>query len=163
MNCFHSCHRSPSPSQSPIPECNLMSLSKMQMQIHLPATGLASFGRGVARRIRVNVNVKPPINDVERDLQRTRNISSKTVFPTFPAMQDPDHAVGDEHFNNFADLTSPTTAPAPYEASASLPAATAPPAASGIDDPTKKAVDNVLYSDVRIGSPMRQTHANHWI
>jgi hypothetical protein len=31
-----------------------------------------------------------------------------------------------------------------------LTAATAPPTASGIDDATKKAVDNVLYSDVRI-------------
>jgi hypothetical protein len=168
MNCFYSCHSLisiaiqipiPIPISIPIPVPNAIKMSLSRMQIHLPATGLASFGRGVARRIRVNV--KPPNDDVERDLKRNRNISIKTDFHTFPTMQDPEHAVGEEHISNFADTTSPTAAPAPYETSAPLTAATAPPAASGIDA-TKKAVDNVLYSDVRTEFPMRQPHANHW-
>jgi hypothetical protein len=111
------------------------------MQIHLPLNGLASFRRGVAGFVS------------SRDLKysnRTPNIFIKTVFhaPIFPTMQDPDYAVGEE--NSFVDPTSPTNATA--ETSAPLTAAIAPHAAPGapaIDEATKKAVDNVLYSDVR--------------
>jgi hypothetical protein len=128
-------------------------MSIPKMQIHLPPSGLASFGRGVARRIRV----KPRNLDVdERDLRKTRKISIRTFSHPFPTMQDPDHAVGEEHVSSFAGTTSPTSAPATYDgASAPLTAATAPPTASGIDEATKKAVDNVLYSDVRIEISMR--------
>lgn len=121
--------------------------------IHLPSTGLASFGRGVANKARrIRVNVKPPSDDVERDLKKHRKFSIKVnLSRRFSTMQDPDHVVGDENIHSF-DPTSPASAPAPYEASP-LTAPTAPHAASGIDDATKKAVDSVLYSDVRMDTP----------
>lgn len=124
-------------------------------------TGLAAFRRGIARRIRVNV--KPP-NDVERDLKKHRKISLRTNLSNLflPNMQDPEHIVASEP--DFGPRTGGPfidTGDSSYETSAPLTTATAPTAASGIDDATKKAVDNVLYSDVRTGLPMRYHDTNH--
>jgi hypothetical protein len=129
-----------------------------KLQINLPTTGLASIGRGVARRIRVK-----PRNDAdERDLKsssRTPKILVKTIPSTLSTMQDPDHAVGEEKTSSFVDPTTQTYAPVGTSALATAAIPTHTASAPAIDEATKKAVDNVLYSDVRIATPMRQTHA----
>lgn len=107
-------------------------------------TGVAFFGKGIARRIRVHVkppNVSAPINDRQRDGKKQRRSSLRINLSNLflPTMQDPEHAVGnDPELHDSAES---------HETSANLTA----PAASSIDDATKKAVDNVLYSDVRMG------------
>lgn len=74
-------------------------------------------------------------------------------------MQDPERAVGSEPdalldgFNESGES---------HESSAPWTAATVP-AASGMDDASKKAVDNVLYSDVCTELPMRYTFTNQEI
>ncbi|QDS68513.1 hypothetical protein FKW77_010880 [Venturia effusa] len=110
-------------------------------------TGFAILGRGIARRIRVHV--KPP-NDGARDSKKHRKSSLRTNLSHLflPTMQDPERVVGgsEPDAGGFDDTGDS------YETSAPLTAPTAPPAASGLDDATKKAVDNVLYSDIGVNT-----------